>query len=243
MGDVDLNALQGHILGIDSEKYMDKFLSRSGKVKLPKDKETKRVAIKKWLDASPADRLIVHRSPEQIRDLYLRMCHRQPRASASTKSMMVDILGADWNQILKEKDKDSSVYYLQRSNLPCCCPNCLLGKSAAECQSQFKKYMHTSIVQMKQSRTVTPHKDRTTNAQEGTDGADGNNNAHNEELAKESDGEKNMGFGGGGKEFNSSDLRKMKVPQLREKLRAAGLSPSGNKNELIDRLIQNQKIF
>jgi hypothetical protein len=96
---------------------------------------------------------------------------------------------------------------------------------------------------MKQSRTVTPCEDRTTNAQEGIDGADGNNNAHNEELAKESDGEKNMGFGGGGKEFNSSDLRKMKVPQLREKLRAAGLSPSGNKNELIDRLIQNQKIF
>jgi hypothetical protein len=49
MGDVDLNALQGHILGIDSEKYLDEFLSRSGKVKLPKDKETKRVAIKNGL--------------------------------------------------------------------------------------------------------------------------------------------------------------------------------------------------
>ena len=165
--------------------------------------------------------------------------------SDSIKSMMVEILGADWTQILEEEDEASSVYYLQRSNLPCCCSNCLLRQSAAECQSRYKKYMHTSIVQMKQqSCNVTPRQDRITNAQEGADGDEVNDIVHNEELDRESDGEKNMGFDGGGKDFNASDLSKMRVRELKEKLRAAGVSLKGarKKNELIDRLLQNQNI-
>ena len=237
--------LQEHILGVDSEEYMKEFLARTGKAKPPKGREAKRVALRKCLKASPAERLTVHRSLDQIKALYVRMCHQYPRVSDSIKSMMVEILGADWTQILEEEDEDSSVYYLQRSNLPCCCSNCLLRQSAAECQSRYKKYMHTSIVQMKQqSCNVTPHQDRITNAQEGTDGDEVNDIVHNEELDRESDGEKNMGFDGGGKDFNASDLSKMRVRELKEKLRAAGVSLKGarKKNELIDRLLQNQNI-
>ena len=72
-----------------------------------------------------------------------------------------------------------------------------------------------------QSCNVTPRQDRITNAQEGTDGDEVNDIVHNEELDRESDGEKNMGFDGGGKDFNASDLSKMRVRELKEKLRAA----------------------
>ena len=57
---------------------MKEFLARTGKAKPPKGREAKRVALRKWLKASPAERLTVHRSLDQIKALYVRMCHQYP---------------------------------------------------------------------------------------------------------------------------------------------------------------------
>ena len=131
----------------DKVLYEKEFLMRAGKFKNLQQAKPRQLALDKWIAWSPTERLYKHRSRQQIAALHKHYFPQESgRASTGTKEKLIgDVIGFDHTTSCEDPDEE---FFLQRSNLPCTCKNCIDGDSM-NCVSPFLKYMQRKIVRMR----------------------------------------------------------------------------------------------
>lgn len=77
------------------KEYLDEFLKRCGKQKPPKALETKLNGVRKWLKASPIDRLFTLRTAENLKDWYEKKFPGTDNPPTLKRQIVGDILGID----------------------------------------------------------------------------------------------------------------------------------------------------